>query len=323
MTRYLIIRFSSIGDIILTTPVPRCLKKQHPQAEIHFLTKPQFAGLLNNNPYIDKVLTLKPKLSDTIKEIRQGGYSCIIDLHHNIRTTNIKLRAGIKTYSFNKLNFRKWILTTFKKDIMPNVHIVDRYMDTVAHLNVKNDNQGLDFFIPDNLNNFANNTLPSEFTKGFVCAVIGATHPTKQIPPSKLIAILNTAQKPVCLIGGNDVLESATQIASQLTVPYYNGVGKFSINQSAAIIKAAESVITPDTGMMHIAAALHKKIISLWGNTVPELGMYPYKADPNSKIFETKGLSCRPCSKIGYKKCPKKHFHCMNMLDIEAIANEL
>ena len=90
--------------------------------------------------------------------------------------------------------------------------------------------------------------------------------------------------------------------------------------QSAAIARDAEVVLTPDTGMMHIAAAFGKRIVSLWGNTVPELGMYPYLADADSKIFETKGLRCRPCSKIGYKKCPKGHFKCMNMLNADEVA---
>ncbi len=323
MKRFLIIRFSSIGDIVLTTPVVRCLKVQHPDAEVHFLTKPQFSGLLADNPYVDKVLTLKPRLIDTIKEIRAGGYTCIIDLHHNLRTSVVKALSGLKSYSFNKLNFRKWILVTFKKDIMPDVHIVDRYLDTVASFGVKNDGQGLDFFIPSELDSFVADTLPESHKNGFVCAVIGATHPTKQIPVGKMVQMLNSAQMPVCLIGGKDVADSAVAIEKGLNVPCYNGVGKFSINQSASVIRSSAVVVTPDTGMMHIASALHKRIVSLWGNTVPELGMYPYKPGEGSSIFETKGLPCRPCSKIGYKQCPKGHFKCMEMIDAELVAKSI
>ena len=321
MKRYLIIRFSSIGDIVLTTPVVRCLKA-HCDAgdEVHFLTKPQFAGLFANNPYVDKVLTLKPKLTDTIKEIREGGYDCIIDLHHNLRTFAIKRLAGVKSYSFNKINVRKWLLVHLKIDIMPDVHIVDRYLDTVKRLGVTNDHQGLDFFIPNELDNYPETVLPEQFKQGYVCAVIGATHPTKQIPADKMVQILNRAQRPVCLIGGKDVTENAATIERGLTVPCHNGVGQFSINQSAAIMRDSEVVITPDTGMMHIAAALHKRIVSLWGNTVPELGMFPYMAGNGSKIFEVKGLKCRPCSKIGFKKCPKGHFKCMNTLNADEVA---
>lgn len=323
MKRFLVIRFSSIGDIILTTPVVRCIKKQMPDAEVHFLTKPQFAGLLNGNPYVDKVLTLKPKLLDTVKDVRAGGYACIIDLHHNLRTSVIKMLSGLRAYSFNKLNFRKWILVQFKKDLMPDVHIVDRYLDTVSRFGIKNDGLGLDFFVPSDLGTFASETLPQAHQSGFVCAVIGATHPTKQIPVPKMVQILNSAQMPVCLIGGKDVTDSALAIEKGLEVPCYNAVGKFSINQSAAVIRSSAVVVTPDTGMMHIASALRKRIVSLWGNTVPELGMYPYKPGAGSAIFETKGLSCRPCSKIGFRQCPKGHFNCMNMIDAELVARSI
>ncbi|HRB40127.1 MAG TPA: glycosyltransferase family 9 protein, partial [Bacteroidia bacterium] len=97
--------------------------------------------------------------------------------------------------------------------------------------------------------------------------------------------------------------------------------GITSIGQSASLIKQSKAVITHDTGLMHIAAALRKKIVSVWGNTVPEFGMYPYlpvNSVPFS-ISEVKNLNCRPCSKIGYNTCPKKHFRCMNDMDIQEI----
>jgi ADP-heptose:LPS heptosyltransferase len=90
----------------------------------------------------------------------------------------------------------------------------------------------------------------------------------------------------------------------------FNGCGKFNLNQSASLLKQSLAVFTHDTGLMHIAAAFKKQIFSIWGNTVPEFGMYPYKT-PFS-IFENKKLQCRPCSKIGHNKCPLGHFKCMN-----------
>ena len=307
MPRFLILRFSSIGDIVLTTPVVRCLKNQVSGAEVHFLTKPQFAGILAGNPYLDNVLTLKPDLKETIQEIKQGEYDYLVDLHHNLRTWNIKRQLKNKSFSFNKLNFEKWLLVNFKIDKMPDTHIVDRYLATVSSFGVKDDGKGLDFFIPNDLNNISD-ILPDALREGYVCAVLGANHATKQIPFEKLTEILNTANKPVCLIGGKDVEKLATQLAECLQVPFYNSVGNLSLQQSAAIIRDSRVVLTPDTGMMHIAAALNKNIISLWGNTVPELGMYPFRAGKQSAIFETKGLKCRPCSKLGYKECPKKTF---------------
>lgn len=95
-----------------------------------------------------------------------------------------------------------------------------------------------------------------------------------------------------------------------------------TLNESAALLKQASVVITHDTGMMHIAAAFQKKIISIWGNTVPDFGMYPYLNNEyrNSfKIIENNDLSCRPCSKIGFDKCPTGHFKCMNDLKMQEI----
>ncbi|RTQ44044.1 glycosyl transferase, partial [Hymenobacter gummosus] len=69
------------------------------------------------------------------------------------------------------------------------------------------------------------------------------------------------------------------------------------------------------TGQMHIAAAFRKEIISVWGNTVPEFGMYPFRTE--FRALEVEGLGCRPCSKIGYEKCPQGHFRCMRDIRID------
>ena len=97
------------------------------------------------------------------------------------------------------------------------------------------------------------------------------------------------------------------------------------MEQSASIVKNAKSILTNDTGLMHIAAAFHKNIVSVWGNTVPELGMYPYLPKEKEKchIVECKDIKCRPCSKLGFKNCPKKHFRCMMEIDCDAIVERL
>ncbi|HZW69896.1 MAG TPA: hypothetical protein VFF57_03430 [Hanamia sp.] len=149
--KFLIIRFSSIGDIVLTTPVVRCLRKKYPHAVIHYLTKKKFAVILQSNPYLDKVVLLEDDLKKNIEEIERENYDHIIDLHHNLRTLRIKNAIReIPFHSFHKLNIKKWIYTNFKINLMPHKHIVDRYMATVAKLGVVNDGLGLDYFIPEN-----------------------------------------------------------------------------------------------------------------------------------------------------------------------------
>jgi len=306
--KILVVRFSSIGDIVLTTPVVRILKKQL-NAQVHFLTKSTYITLLKNNPYIDSVYQIEQSINEVIADLKKENYDCIIDLHNNLRTQILKFRLGAPSRSFNKLNIEKFMLTSFKMDSLPNIHIVDRYLDAVTNLGVENDNEGLDFFL-----SAADKVDLSLFPKDYIAFVIGGQHATKILPNNKIVSIIKKAEKPVLLIGGPEDVARGEQIISQ-TENTINTCGKYSLLQSAFLIQQAQLVITHDTGMMHIAAAFKKKIYSVWGNTIPAFGMYPYKADENSKIIEVKGLSCRPCSKIGYDKCPKGHFKCMQEID--------
>src|SRR6185312_13666531 len=107
--KILVIRFSSMGDIIYTTPVVRCLKKQLPDAEVHFLTKPAFRYIYDANPFVDKLLLLKDTLNETIAEIKAEKYDHIIDLHSNLRTAIIKLRTGVHASTYNKQRVGKWL----------------------------------------------------------------------------------------------------------------------------------------------------------------------------------------------------------------------
>ncbi|MFO7657985.1 MAG: glycosyltransferase family 9 protein [Bacteroidales bacterium] len=318
MVKFLVVRFSSIGDIVLTTPVIRCLKQQVEGAEVHFLTKKQFYPVIKSNPYIDKIYQLDGNFGSLIKQLKQEEYHYIIDLHHNLRTLRLKQALRVLSFSFDKLNFKKWLLVKFKINKLPDTHIVDRYLQTVSLFDVENDGRGLEYFIPEE-EEISLSTLPEEYGKGYVAVVVGAKHFTKQIPDVKLAEICNRLDLPVLLMGGKEDFQRAEIVKKQCHKPVLNICGKYSINQSASLIRQAALVITPDTGLMHIAAAFKKKIISVWGNTVPEFGMYPYHPHPSSVIFEVNGLKCRPCSKIGYSKCPKKHFRCMNEIDFVSV----
>jgi len=322
VVKFLIIRFSSIGDIVLTTPVIRCLKSQVEDSEVHFLTKQTFAPVLANNPYIDKLHVLDGSLNDTIKKIHEENFDYIIDLHHNLRTLIIKNKLRILSYSFKKLNIEKWLMVTFKINILPDIHIVDRYLATTRLFEVTNDQKGLDYYISTN-DEIEICKLPEPFRNGYIGLVIGAKHNTKKMPSEKITSLINKIGLPVIILGGKEDIDEGEIIEKATNGLCYNGCGKFNLGQSASLVKQAKVIITHDTGLMHIAAAFKKKIISLWGNTIPEFGMYPYTPHPDSQIFEIKGLSCRPCSKIGYAQCPKKHFDCMMKLDEKVISESV
>lgn len=327
--KVLIIRFSSIGDIVLTTPVIRCVKQQT-GAEVHFLTKHSFAGLLAANPYVDKLWTIKKDLSEITPALLAEGFDHVLDLHRNLRTLALRFRLALSSashlrprpgwHAFNKLNLEKYLLVNVNVDRLPDVHIVDRYLATAATLGVTNDGKGLDYFIPEQeAVHLASEQLPSDY----VAFVIGAAHATKRLTEEQMLAFCAALPYPILLIGGPAEVATGERLAADL--PHViNTCGRFRLGGSADLIRQAAAVVTHDTGMMHVAAAFRKPIISIWGNTVPGFGMYPYlpgsEAVEKQRRQEVLGLSCRPCSKIGHQQCPKGHFRCIRDQDPIALA---
>jgi ADP-heptose:LPS heptosyltransferase len=324
--KFLIIRFSSIGDIVLTIPVVRCLKKQLVTAEVHYLTKKSFEKIFEANPYIDKMHYLNSNLDEVIATLQQEDFDYVIDLHNNLRTQKVKRALKKTAFSFNKLNVQKWLLTALKINKMPAVHIVDRYMETVAPFGIKNDGAGLDYFIPS-ADAVKEADIPTSHLAGYIGLVIGAAYNTKKYPLHKLEAFCKTINHPVIILGGKEDAETGKQLAAIDPFKIYNACGKFNLNESADLVRRSKLIITNDTGLMHIAAAFKKPIVSLWGNTVPGFGMYPYyggnflsrQQHLPYDVMEVNNLSCRPCSKIGYNKCPKGHFKCMELMAVEDV----
>jgi ADP-heptose:LPS heptosyltransferase len=239
-------------------------------------------------------------------------------LHNNIRSTRIKQSLNVPSVTFRKLNIKKFLLTHLKINRLPKIHIVDRYLETCSEFGIKNDGKGLDYFI-DAEENFNPSALSPFFQKGYIVFVIGGTYFTKRLPSEKIVEICSRIVYPVILLGGKNEVKSGNFIESNSKGNVINLAGKLSLNQSASLVRDARLVLTNDTGLMHIAAAFKKKILSFWGNTVPDFGMFPYLPDASSEIIEISDLRCRPCSKIGYDKCPKKHFRCMNEISTDLV----
>ncbi len=328
--KVLVIRFSSIGDIVLTTPVLRCIKQQRPDVELHFATKASFRAVMGYNPYIDKFHYLENDDNELIASLKAENFDFIVDLHNNLRTLKIKKKLKVKSKAYQKLNIKKWLLVNLKLNLMPDKSIVERYLDAAKSLGIKNDGQGLDYFLPEH-STLKNSDLPMSHWAGYVGCVIGGSYNTKKLPADKWKELVSQVPYPVILMGGPEDRAEGDEIAASAPVKVYNACGKFSLNESAWMVKHAKVVVSNDTGLMHIAAAYKKPIISLWGNTSPEMGMFPYygynninnvKA-PMSVLMENKTLICHPCSKIGYEKCPKGHFKCMKELDMGLLAKNI
>ncbi len=323
-TKFLVIRFSSIGDIVLTSPVIRCLKTQIPNSRVHVLTKTGFSQIIEPNPYVDSIHSYDGDMQSLIGELKAENFDHIIDLHKNFRSYRIRLALGKPVTSFPKLNLKKYLLVRFRINLMPDLHLVDRYFEAVKKLGITNDEKGLDYFIPE-----AEQVIPYDYcpdaVKGYYAIVVGGKHNTKIYPVEKLVETCRLIEKPMFLLGGIEDFKRADEVTKAFQGKVINLCGKLGLHQSASVISQSDAVLTNDTGLMHIAAALGKPIVSIWGNTVPDLGMYPYfPGDPaRSVVIENNKLTCRPCSKIGFDKCPKGHFKCMLDIDARKVANEL
>lgn len=318
--KILIIRLSSIGDVLLTTPILRCIKSQLGDVEIHYLTKPHIASLLEPNPYIDKLKVLSPTLSNTIDELKKEHYDYVVDLHNNHRSRRIRMSLRVPSSVYRKDNLDKFCMVLFKTKCLSHRHVVDRYFGAVKRLGVTDDDKGLDCFLPKNID-VASFQPSSQLYTVIAC---GAQHYTKQIPVERLEKLCSNIEAPVLLLGDKNDFNRIESSGMEMGSNVYNLCGKTSIVELAALVRDAAVVVTPDTAIMHIAAAFERPVVAIWGATDPLFGFSAFRC--KHVDFVAEGLRCHPCSRMGGKKCPRKHFKCMQQQDwnkIYTTVNEL
>ena len=320
--RILLIRFSSTSDILLTTPVIRVISQQIKGAEIHFLVNKKNQEILKANPHIAKIHVFQGDTKDTVEALRVENFDYIVDLQHNRRSKRICQQLNLPCSFLRTHSFKRWFFVRIKINTLPHKHLVERYFETVESLHVKNDQQGLEYYIPEN-EQFDTDDLPIFFEDGYVAVNLDAERNTQRIPTAKIVEIATILHKPVILLGGKEVKDIGQEIVSQLGDRAFNACGEFSFNQQASLIQQSACVLTGDSAFMHIAAALGKPVCSVWGSTVPEFGKYPYIPEQRHqfRMFEICSLKCRPCGQRGYKKCPRRHFRCMTKISAMEIAD--
>jgi ADP-heptose:LPS heptosyltransferase len=340
--RLLFIRFSSIGDIVFTTPAIRCAKQQIPGVEIHFLTKAAMKAVTIGNPYIDHFHYFDKDLQATINQLKACKFDYIIDLHKNYRTYQIQKALGVPSLSYEKLSLQKFLLTKLHLNFMPMRHIADRCLDALSSLGIVNDGKGLDYFIPKEttINAVA---LPASFESGYIALVIGASYATKKLPVSALQQLCHKIPYPIVLIGGKEDEAEGAAVQAINPIKVWNACGKFNLQESALLVKQARTVISHDTGFLYIACAFHKKTVAIWGATSPALQVEPYyptvqqvnqttlNTNTASTILNNNemyfnaivpNLPCQPCSNYGTNHCPQGHFACMQQQDLQSIADK-
>lgn len=319
--KILILQFASIGDVVLTTPVIRCLKKQLPNAEIHYCTKSAYLPILAHNPYVTKQHCLDDSAYALIRQLRTEHFDYVIDLQNTWLTALLKLALGVLSYSAERQSLRQWLYVRWKVNALPDQHVVDRYMTAVQPLGVESDGRGLDYFIPYK-DEVETDWLPTTHQRDFVAYAIGGQSLTRRLPVRRMVELCRKINYPIVLLGDKEDRKAGEEIVRAVGgQQIYNACGHFNLNQSASLLQRARIVFSHDTGLMHIAAAFRKKIYSIWGSTTPQFGFYPYKT-PHTRL-ENPGLGCRPCSANGSDNCPMKHFKCMNNLPFDFDIKEL
>jgi heptosyltransferase-2 len=323
--KILVLRFSSIGDIVLTFPVVAALKAAYPDCQIDYVTKPAFRHLLEACPGLSHIFTLESSIRQLRKDINFQSYDAVLDLHNNLRTLLLTAFSGVKVYKYPKNNWNKWLLTRFKIKQERRQHVVERYLSTLKQA------FGLEVLAPENpyeipeSEQFSIQDATGFTPRKYVAFAIGAQFATKRLPTDLMIKLFQKMDHPLVLLGGKEDQQTANEIVAELGgQKVISMVGQLNIHGSAWLVKNAAALLTHDTGLMHIGACFEVPIHLIWGNTVKDFGMYPFRLEQeNCFQYEVENLKCRPCSKIGFQNCPKGHFACMRQQDLDFISTQL
>jgi lipopolysaccharide heptosyltransferase II len=326
-TKTLVIRFSSIGDIVLSTPLLRVLRSRFPKGQIDYVTLTAYAELVKSNQNLNHTYAFDPTqgfdgLRTLKKRIKDERYDLIVDIHDSLRSKYLRSLRGPIVTVVDKRVMQRSMLVKFKKNIYKEiVPVADRYIETVRQLGITNDGKGLELHIPDETLFGVSGKIATlklnQFEK-VVGLCPGARHFTKRWPPERFARVGSAcAQKldaKILLFGGKQDETICNQICwdinNQAGAEKATSLcGQLGLLETAAAMEYCDVILTNDTGLMHIATAMHRKIVAIFGSTVREFGFFPHGSE--AIVLENKGLACRPCSHIGRSDCPEKHFKCM------------
>ncbi|MFQ6618128.1 MAG: lipopolysaccharide heptosyltransferase II [Fidelibacterota bacterium] len=320
----LFIRFSAMGDIILSTPVIRAVRKKYPGARIHFLVKREYEDLLKFNSYLDKLLLFDAgkEVKDLLryrKLIRAGNYDLILDLHNSLRSRLITaFIRGPDIRRIDKRVLKRFLLIKFKVKLFREMlSVTDRYFETVEDLGIGDDGEGLDLFLPPQLHS----SKIGISGKLRICIHPGAGFYTKRWMPYRYAQLADRCMDElgaiVILIGSNNDVYIGRQIEDYMKNSPINLMGSSSILETAAVINQCQLHVCSDSGTMHVATALKKKVVAIFGPTTEELGFFPYYTE--YRVIQKKGLKCRPCTHTGSDSCPEGHFKCMKQIEVSEV----
>lgn len=318
--RILVLRFSSIGDVVLTTPLLRALKARHPGAEISYVTKRAMAPLVSDHPAVNRVIALEPggSLPGLAASLRRLDFTHRLDLHGSLRARLLRFLVPGTWTGFNHRRHERTELIRHKRDIYPEARpVAERYFEAAAELDVKPDGAAAELFVgPAAVTRAAEwqHATGIGLQRRFAALAPGAAHNTKRWPAEHWIELaitLSTDGFDLAMVGGPEDLELCRQIVEASGVKAGVAAGAFGLQDTAALLRQAAFAVSGDTGVMHMASASGTPVVALMGPTVRQFGFFPYQAA--ATVLE-RDLDCRPCSAHGSAECPLGHHHCLRQL---------
>jgi len=296
------------------------------------MIKKQYTDLLRTNPHIHRLITVDTsggwqELRSIREQIKNRKYDLIVDIHKNFRSVYLKTGLPCKKVSYKKYALKRFLLVRFGwnlyREVLP---VIQRYINSLSRFGIEYDLMGLEFH-PDQQTQKDIDILLTDQgllkNKPTICIAPGAGLATKRWPVEKFTTVAHKfiieLKTQIILLGDAQDQNLTREINEHLKGKALDLAGKLSIMETACVMNHADMVITNDTGLMHLATALNKKTVAIFGPTTRELGFFP--TFPMSRVIENNDLKCRPCSHIGSKKCPKEHFKCMKNIDPEQVFN--
>jgi heptosyltransferase-2 len=335
----LIIRLSSVGDVVLSSPLVRCLRGRFPDSQIDFLVKSTYADLVRHNPHLSHVLEFPDDapFTDLLRlraKIASTGYDLIIDIHDSLRSRLLSIGSRHVT-RVNKRKLARTLLVKFKLDVYDRYGgapgVAQRYLNTVRSFGVEDDGKGLDLFVPADVTTTVRVVLAGEgITTATRCIGVcpSAKHANKIWPEDRFAEAAGRLAAPggstVLLFGSTDDRERCASIGNTISTSHrgthvVNLAGRMSLLETAAALDMCSLVLTNDSGLMHIAAARKREVVAVFGPTVRQFGFFP--PPERSTVVERSGLECRPCTHIGLPYCPQGHFRCMKDITVESVVS--
>jgi heptosyltransferase-2 len=324
----LLVRFSSIGDLLLTTPLIRALRTRHPTARISMVVREDMAETVRHNPRLTELITWRrgTPLTELASTLRKVSWTHRLDLHGSLRSMALRQLVGGHWTGYSKHRVRRaMLIRSGGKHGGMLGPIAERYFAAAADLDVAPDGGPAEFFVTAEAQREAEAFLAEHRlgeARTLIALAPGAAHFTKRWPAEHWAALARRlrATCDLVVLGGPGDRDTASMIAEAGGTAAANAAGRFSLSGTAALLKRARAMVGGDTGVTHLATAVGTPVVALYGPGVEAFGFFPYNA--RATVLE-RDLPCRPCSPHGGPACPLQHHRCLVDILPEAVAQAL